>query len=246
MIQKSKVILSGFEPFTTIDYPGKISCVVFLQGCNLDCAYCSNPETNLIVSKDDYVEQFKKNWDSVLSKINDRKNFLDAVVFSGGEALVQVDELLTAIDEVKDINPDFKIGLHTNGVLPENLKKIIDKVDWVGLDIKTSEKKYHELSCNKKSNHFNDIRSSLEVLIQANKKFEVRTTCYPKYVNKYDVLEIANMCNDMGVSHYALQKYITVSDSDMEPTDREINSFFIDDDFLDKLKEFNFELILRK
>lgn len=245
-MSKSKVILSGFEPFTTIDYPDKMSCVIFLQGCNLDCSYCANPETNLLVSQDNYVEQFKKNWENVLSKIEERKNFLDAVVFSGGEALVQADELISAIDEVLSINPEFKIGLHTNGVLPENLKKVIDKIDWVGLDIKTSEKKYHELSCNKKSNHFNDIKASLEVLVQAKKDFEVRTTCAPRVVNKDDVLEIANLCHNVGVSHYALQKYIRVSDGDNEPSDREINSFFIDDDFIEKLNKFDFKLLLRK
>ncbi|MDR0630423.1 MAG: 4Fe-4S cluster-binding domain-containing protein, partial [Holosporales bacterium] len=26
-----------------LDYPGKISCVVFCQGCTLRCPYCHNP-----------------------------------------------------------------------------------------------------------------------------------------------------------------------------------------------------------
>ena len=38
------VEIKGLEKTSFIDYPGKISCVVFLPGCNFRCPYCQNPD----------------------------------------------------------------------------------------------------------------------------------------------------------------------------------------------------------
>ena len=37
---------SGFEKLTLLDYPGKVACIVFTQGCNYKCKFCHN--SNLI------------------------------------------------------------------------------------------------------------------------------------------------------------------------------------------------------
>ena len=34
----------GIQRNTLIDYPGKLSCVLFLSGCNFACPYCHNPD----------------------------------------------------------------------------------------------------------------------------------------------------------------------------------------------------------
>jgi len=39
--------ISGIQKSTTIDYPGKLACVVFTLGCNFRCPFCHNPETVL-------------------------------------------------------------------------------------------------------------------------------------------------------------------------------------------------------
>lgn len=36
--------ISGITPFSLLDYPGEISCVVFTPGCNFRCGYCHNSE----------------------------------------------------------------------------------------------------------------------------------------------------------------------------------------------------------
>ncbi|WP_456393159.1 4Fe-4S cluster-binding domain-containing protein, partial [Persephonella sp.] len=36
--------IGGLQKFSMIDYPGKISAVVFVQGCNFRCPYCHNRE----------------------------------------------------------------------------------------------------------------------------------------------------------------------------------------------------------
>ena len=36
--------ISGIVPFSLIEYPNTISCVIFTPGCNFRCGYCHNSE----------------------------------------------------------------------------------------------------------------------------------------------------------------------------------------------------------
>jgi len=36
--------IGGLQKNSLIDYPGKISAIVFTIGCNFRCPYCHNPE----------------------------------------------------------------------------------------------------------------------------------------------------------------------------------------------------------
>ena len=67
-----------------IDYPAKISCVVFTPGCNMNCWYCHNRE---IINENEGA--YDEN--QVLEFLKKRAGFLDAVVVSGGEATLQPD-----------------------------------------------------------------------------------------------------------------------------------------------------------
>lgn len=40
--------IGGITKSSLIDYPKKISAVIFLIGCNFNCPYCHNPE--LVIS----------------------------------------------------------------------------------------------------------------------------------------------------------------------------------------------------
>ena len=75
--------IGGFEPFSTVDYPGRLAAVIFCQGCPLRCVYCHNPD--LMPARAARLLSFE----DVHSAIDLRKGFLDAVVFSGGEPLAQ-------------------------------------------------------------------------------------------------------------------------------------------------------------
>ena len=34
--------LGGLQKLTLLDYPGRIACIVFTEGCNFRCPYCHN------------------------------------------------------------------------------------------------------------------------------------------------------------------------------------------------------------
>ena len=37
-------MIAGLQKMTLLDYPGKVACTVFLQGCNYRCPFCHNSE----------------------------------------------------------------------------------------------------------------------------------------------------------------------------------------------------------
>ena len=41
---KEEIMISGLQKMTLLDYPGKVACTVFLQGCNYRCPFCHNSE----------------------------------------------------------------------------------------------------------------------------------------------------------------------------------------------------------
>ena len=214
------IIIGDVEPFSIVDFPNKIAAVVFMQGCPWRCPFCYNVSLQKIGQQPDSGWTF----DVLKCFLQKRKKMLDAVVFSGGEPLVQ-DGLEKAIDEVKNLG--FEIGLHTGGFRPDMLKRIASKLDWVGLDIKapfTPSKYKMATGCFDK---VQNIIESLKILIDNGINFECRTTCDPKILSVDDVYEIAKTLSEFGVTEYHLQKYRPV-ESDIGTTDEMCESIIGD------------------
>ena len=238
---KSQIIIGGLVPFTTIDYPKKISAVLFLQGCPWRCIYCSNQH---LLEFRRHTEQDSQNWEYVLDLLKKRTKVIDAVVFSGGEATAQTDEVITAIEEIKEFAPHFKFGLHTNGCFPEKLQKLLPYFDWIGLDIKAPCKKYEQITKVKGSGEY--AFETLKMILAANKDFEVRTTADPTVLTKEDIIEIAETVAKLGVKHYAVQRYRPINKEDPNnPPAQAITQFFTDKEFEAKLRSIVPELELR-
>ena len=77
--------IKGFQKTSLIDYPKKISSILFLPKCNFKCGYCYNPE--LVLDKDlQEIEEAE-----VLKDLEERKKFIDGVVITGGEPTLHKD-----------------------------------------------------------------------------------------------------------------------------------------------------------
>jgi pyruvate formate lyase activating enzyme len=109
------------------DYPGKLAAVLYCQGCAWRCGYCHNPELRPARGAHEIP------WAEVVSFLERRRGLLDAVVFSGGEP-TQQSSLREAMEEVKDMG--YYIGLHTAGIVPRRLAKVLPLADWVAMDVK--------------------------------------------------------------------------------------------------------------
>lgn len=119
--------VGAITSFTTIDFPGKLAAVAFIQGCPWDCTYCQNPWLRPFKFDPQYEHE---SWESLIALLSRRKGLLDGVVFSGGEPLSDP-ALPAAIKAVK--SQGFLVAVHTSGAYPAVLKEILPDIDWVGL-----------------------------------------------------------------------------------------------------------------
>ena len=213
-----EVQIGGLVPFTTIDYPGKLAAVFFLVGCPLRCAYCSNP--HLLTPHDGEYDP-----DRVLEWLKSRIGKLEAVVFSGGEALMQGDIAIDYMRRVRELG--FKIGLHTNGFYPETLRRASNIIDWIGLDFKATRDNYPDLT----GQHiaYDNMIKSLDIWRETGKEFEVRITCDPRFISKSDLIEIAEILHTRGVANIAIQKYIPHFEDEKNKTDSASREQFFND-----------------
>lgn len=217
--------VAGLVPFTTIDYPGKLAAVIFLQGCPLKCPFCHNPVLQIEGTPTDITLP------ELDAFLNNRRRVLDGVVLSGGEPLNHK-EVIDLINKIKALN--YLVGVHTSGVYPDHLRLALPMIDWVGLDIKAPWDKYELLTGRKGME--NPVQESLKLLTESGKDFECRTTCDPRYLTKEDIFKIAKDLSGRGVQTYYLQKYRTFDGDINPPEESAINSFFTDREFQDNLK----------
>ena len=188
------LLVGGIVSLSTVDYPDYIASVIFLQGCGWCCKYCHNQHLQPIELSQSLP------WEEILNLLSSRKGFIDGVVFSGGEPLIQ-EALPEAMLEVK--NMGFKIGLHTAGAVPEMLAKVVPLVDWIGFDVKNDFKEYDQITG--VPNSGKAALQSLNILIAANANFEVRITMY-KSLDTLRIIELLKELSSMGVRTVALQK----------------------------------------
>jgi anaerobic ribonucleoside-triphosphate reductase activating protein len=188
------LFVGGVVSVSTIDYPGYISAVVFLQGCPWRCSYCHNQHLQTILQSESLP------WEDVINLLKSRVNFVEAVVFSGGEPLAQ-EALLDAILDVKDLG--FLVGLHTAGAVPRMLAKTLPCLDWIGFDVKHDFKNYHLIT------NVNDSGSlayeSLQMAIASNVDLEVRMTM-DESIETSSAIDVMKELASMGVKTIVLQK----------------------------------------
>jgi len=194
------VIIGGFTPLTTIDFPGELAAVLFLQGCSWRCGYCQN--TDLIPRKSEHTIA----WNSVIDFLGRRKGLLDAVVFSGGEPTLQKG-LPAAIQQVKSMG--FKIGLHTAGIYPKRLKSVIPMLDWVGMDVKSASVDYDRITGVHSSAE--KALQSVDYLLQSNVKVEFRTTVHPGLLNEKQIISLKQELQALGIDQHIIQKCRTIN-----------------------------------
>ena len=132
------ICVAGITPFTTIDFPGRLAGVFYLQGCPWRCRYCYNTEF-LPFPPDGTLVSVEK----ILQFLQSRKKHLEGIVFSGGEPTAHA-ALGTWMRAVKEMG--YEIGLHTNGMFPDRFREVLPLCDWVGMDIKAPFAQYEKVT----------------------------------------------------------------------------------------------------
>lgn len=188
--------VGGLVPFTAVDFPGKLSAVLFLQGCPWRCGYCHNP--HLQPSRGEHEIAF----DAILRWLDGRRGLLDAVVFSGGEPTAHAG-LHDAIGEVRDRG--FAIGLHTGGAYPRRLAEVLPLVDWIGFDAKAPSGGYAAVTGVAGSDA--PATESLRRVVDSGVAHEIRTTVHPSLVPDDALLRLADELAALFVRQWVLQPF---------------------------------------
>ena len=190
-----ELAVGGLTPLTTIDLPGRLSAVVFCQGCPWRCGYCHNP--GLIPRRRDT----DLDWSQVMAFLGRRRGLLDAVVFSGGEPTLQRG-LLDAVRAVK--GQGFEVALHTAGPYPERLARVLPWLDWVGLDIKAPFESYDRITGVPGSGQ--RARESARLVLDSGVPCEFRTTVDEALLAPDTLPRLARELSGLGVRRYVLQE----------------------------------------
>ncbi|MEF9900725.1 MAG: anaerobic ribonucleoside-triphosphate reductase activating protein [Pseudomonas sp.] len=196
--------VGGMVPLTTLDYPGKLSCVLFCQGCAWRCRYCHNPQ--LIGPRG--AEEVP--WHQVLAFLQRRQGLLDAVVFSGGEATLQ-DSLPEAMAQVRQMG--FGVGLHSAGIKPQAFARALSGADWVGFDVKALAEECALITRVRGSGVAN--WRSLDMLLDSGVDYECRTTVHWDLIDPARLLTLAQRLKERGVEHFVVQQVRTAQMLDM-------------------------------
>jgi len=187
--------IGGFQKTSLLDYPDRISAIVWTSGCNFRCPFCYNK--NLALGTAELFPQ-----DEILSFLSKRKALLEGVVISGGEPLLH-DDIIDFVKKIKNLQLLVKID--TNGAFPERLRELLEHqlVDYVAMDVKAPKKKYSELTG--VDIDLSKIEASIDLLKTKAPAYEFKTTFIPGLLTKEDIIEIAQWLK--GADTYFLQQF---------------------------------------
>jgi pyruvate formate lyase activating enzyme len=204
----------GLQRTSLIDFPGKVSCVVFLPGCDLSCPFCHNPELakpgeypgfyDSLLEKEDVLEFLKK-----------RRGVLGGVVFSGGEPCL-TESLGRLIAMVRGLSYEVKVD--TNGMHPEVLETL--DADFVSMDMKTSPKRYPRVIPGSPPDAEARLSACLGILRSRGISHEVRTTLVPGFADLSDVDEMSALIGtdeDWMLQRFRPGKTMDAAYADVEP-----------------------------
>lgn len=161
-------MISGLQKLTLLDYPGKVACTLFLQGCNYRCPFCHNTDL-LPHGGEAYMTQ-----EDFLAFLKTKQGLLDAVCITGGEPTMTAD-LPQLLQQIKALG--FLTKLDTNGTNPRMLRQLVEAglLDYVAMDVKNSPKKYAE-TVGLPRLDLSATEESLRYLIEGHVAYELRTT----------------------------------------------------------------------
>jgi pyruvate formate lyase activating enzyme len=207
--------IGGFQRFSLIDYPGKVSAVVFTQGCNFRCPYCHNPE---LVNPELFNKPISEK--KVLSFFEMRRGLIDSVVITGGEPLLQ-SGLKDFLMHIKKMG--YLVKLDTNGSQPQKLKELLTEglLDYIAMDYKGPLGTYRKIV--RVEINPADIKRSIELVTSSDIPYEMRTTVFSG-LSKDNLIETMTELYTLKVKSYFLQMFVTWPGCRKDFSPRDINT----------------------
>ncbi len=187
----TKGYVHSTDSFGSVDGPG-IRYLIFLQGCDMRCRYCHNPDTWAHGAVANNVTEMTV--DEILTKAERYRSYWrqnGGITVSGGEPLLQIDFLIELFEEA------HKRGITTcldtcaqpfrrEGEFFEKFERLMAVTDTILLDIKHIESEEHK----KLTGHNNEnILQCAKYLSDINKRVWIRHVLVPGITDKEEYLE---------------------------------------------------------
>lgn len=166
--KEASMKIAGLQKMTLLDYPGKVACTVFIQGCNFRCPFCHNSDL-LGAGEAAFMTE-----DELIAFLKKRTGLLDAVCITGGEPTLSAG-LPELIARIKALG--YSVKLDTNGTRPQVVKALVEAglIDYVAMDIKNSPSRYGQ-TIGLDGPDMAPIEESIRVLSSGAVDYEFRTT----------------------------------------------------------------------
>lgn len=194
--------IGALKKTSLLDFPDKISTIVFTLGCNFRCGYCHNA---WLLNSDSKKDIFST--DVFFEFLKKRQGKLDGVVISGGECTIQPD-LIPFVKEIKKLN--FAVKIDTNGYRPDIISDLLkyNLVDYFAMDIKAPLDKYSMITNIKIDTK--KIKESINLIMNSGIEYEFRTTVLKSQLILDDFEKIGKLI--FNADKYFLQKFIATSE----------------------------------
>ena len=179
------MLIGGLQKTTLLDFPGRVSAVVFTQGCNFLCPYCHNPD--LVSYKQDALALA-----DILAFLTQRRRVLEGVVISGGEPTLH-DGLFSFCAALKSLG--YAIKLDTNGSRPDVLRLLLEAnlLDYVAMDVKGDPRHYPEALGAPAGDA---VARGMGVLRQSGVEHEFRVPCAAPFIDEASFSAILKEAGD--------------------------------------------------
>jgi pyruvate formate lyase activating enzyme len=198
--------IKGLQKLSMIDYPDRLSAVVFFSGCDFRCPFCHNPDLVLSPEKARTIPE-----EEVLAFLKERKGWLDGVVLTGGEPTLErgLEGFITRLRGL-----GYLVKLDTNGSRPQVLEGLLGRklLDFIAMDIKGPPGKYSMMAG--VDVDIGSIERSISLIRGSGLDYEFRTTVVPGLTEKGDITEIGRWLR--GSKAYFLQQFRQLDTIDPE------------------------------
>lgn len=182
----TEAVIRRIIPFSSVDGPGNRTAI-FLQGCNLNCKYCHNPETIAVgeVPGSGIMTSYE-----VYREVLLNVPFIRGITVSGGECMLKPDFITELFDYVK--SDGLGTMIDTNGtVFLGDYPALLKVTDGVMLDIKAFRNEDH-INITGKSNE--TVLKNATFLAEIGKLYEVRVVVVPDlYDAKKSIIAIGEL-----------------------------------------------------
>ncbi len=182
-------MIAGLQKMTLLDFPGKVACTLFLQGCNWRCPFCHN--SGLLSGPAETPMEMN----AFLRFLETRKGLLDGVCVSGGEPTLQPG-LPALLAEIKKLG--YAVKLDTNGSRPDVLRAVVEDnlVDYVAMDIKNSPAMY-AATTGIPDIDLGAVEENIQYLVSSSLPYEFRTTLVHPLHSDNSILEMGKWLSSL-------------------------------------------------